>query len=395
MNQERMLAQFESFRHQFQDHLIGKDGQEISFTEAVSNLRSPKLALVESVRTLLKYHNDPIHIGHVFYRTVIAHLKTVHRIEVAKLAELEEHDKPNYDKFCEILGDALLSSDKDEDIFDRYHHRILRYHRDKIENAPSMGTIFHLLFVALGCKENSDTIFGTVTFIGDVTEFFQGDRMFKRSRINVKESFQRLNHTIAKLSETMSSKWGWDVLDKIDVQSALWLEFKNNKPKYDAYLHTVKGEEEQFASITKNYEHQLKQLPKETEKLDSVQQRLGRKALRNTLVKNVGRHCMVTGMDNEHLLRVTQIKPWSDCTDRSEQLDPHNCLLLSALWDAAFESGLVTFDDGGKSILSEELKHCKKSITQFKPKFRIVLTEKQKNYMQWHREHVFQASASG
>ncbi len=389
MNQDRMLAQFESFRNQFEDHLTGKDGQKISFTEAVSGLRTPKLALVESVRTLLKDHNNPVLIGHEFYQTVIKHLKTVHRIEAAKISDLEKHDKPNYDKFCAILGDALLSSDRDEEIFDRYHHRILSFHMEKIEHAPSRGTIFHLLFVALGCKENSDTIFGTVTFIGDVTEFFQGDRMFKRSRINVKESFRRLNNTIAQLSETMSSKWGWNVLDKIDVQSALWLEFKNNKPKYDAYLHTVKGEQEQFASITRSYEQQVKHLPKETEQLESVQQRLGRKALRNTLLKNVGRHCMVTGMENEHLLRVTQIKPWSDCADKSEQLDPHNCLLLSALWDAAFESGLVTFDDGGKSILSEELQHCKKSITQFKPKFRIVLTEKQKTYMKWHRENVF------
>lgn len=389
MNNDQMLTRFESFRHQFEDHLVGKDGQNISFTEAVSGLRVPKLALVKSVRELLKVQTDPTELGHQFYHTVLKYLKTVHRIEVAKLAELEENDRRSYNKFCAILGDALLSSDRDEEIFDKYHHRILSFHMEKIENAPSRGTVFHLLFVALGCKENSDTIFGTVTFIGDVTEFFQGDRMFKRSRINVKESFQRLNNTIAELSETMSSKWGWNVLDKIDVQSALWLEFKNNKPKYDAFLHTMKGEEEQFASISRNYEQQLKHLPDEPEQLDAVQQRLGQNALRSTLLKNVGRHCMVTGMDNEHLLRVTQIKPWSECKDKSEQLDPHNCLLLSALWDAAFESGLVTFDDGGKSILSEELKHCKKSITQFKPKFRIVMTEKQKTYMKWHREKIF------
>lgn len=390
MNNDRMLTQFESFRHQFEDHLVGKDGQKITFTEAVSSLRVPKLALVKSVRQLIKEHSDPTELGHLFYHTVLKYLKTVHRIEVAKLAELEEFDRRNYNKFCAILGDALLSDEKDEEIFERYHHRILSYHMEKIENAPSRGTVFHLLFVALGCKENSDTIFGTVTFIGDVTEFFQGDRMFKRSRINVQESFQRLTNTITQLSETMSSKWGWNVIDKIDVQSALWLEFKNNKPKYDAYLHTMKGEQEQFAAISKSYDHQMKQLPKETEQIDSVQQRLGHKALRSTLLKNVGRHCMVTGIENEHLLHVTQIKPWSKCTDRSEQLDPHNCLLLSSLWDAAFESGLVTFDEGGKSVLSEELKHCKKSITQFKPKFRIVQTEKQKSYMQWHRENVFQ-----
>ncbi len=39
--------------------------------------------------------------------------------------------------------------------------------------------------------------------------------------------------------------------------------------------------------------------------------------------------------------------PWSECSDE-QRLDVHNGLLLSALWDAAFDKGLVSFADDGR-----------------------------------------------
>jgi hypothetical protein len=46
--------------------------------------------------------------------------------------------------------------------------------------------------------------------------------------------------------------------------------------------------------------------------------------------------------------------PWSDCNDE-QRLDVHNGLLLSALWDAAFDQGLVSFGDDGKPCVSPSL----------------------------------------
>jgi len=44
------------------------------------------------------------------------------------------------------------------------------------------------------------------------------------------------------------------------------------------------------------------------------------------------------------LLRASHIVPWAEC-DNAQRLDVHNGLLLSALWDAALETGLVSFAD--------------------------------------------------
>ena len=54
------------------------------------------------------------------------------------------------------------------------------------------------------------------------------------------------------------------------------------------------------------------------------------------------------------LLRASHIVPWSDCNDEL-RLDVHNGLLLSALWDAAFDPGLVSFADDGTPLFGPKL----------------------------------------
>ena len=47
--------------------------------------------------------------------------------------------------------------------------------------------------------------------------------------------------------------------------------------------------------------------------------------------------------------------PWAECETDELRLDVHNGLLLSALWDAAFDCGLITFADDGTVLRSPEL----------------------------------------
>jgi predicted restriction endonuclease len=66
------------------------------------------------------------------------------------------------------------------------------------------------------------------------------------------------------------------------------------------------------------------------------------------------RRCPLTGITEPALLRASHIVPWSDCNDE-QRLDVHNGLLLSALWDAAFDQGLVSFADDGTVLASSLL----------------------------------------
>lgn len=68
--------------------------------------------------------------------------------------------------------------------------------------------------------------------------------------------------------------------------------------------------------------------------------------------------CAVTGCSNPALLRASHIKPWRH-SNNHDGLSPHNGLLLAAHLDAAFDAGLISFDDEGgilidKARLSDE-----------------------------------------
>jgi HNH endonuclease len=67
-----------------------------------------------------------------------------------------------------------------------------------------------------------------------------------------------------------------------------------------------------------------------------------------------GGRCPLTGITDPAFCAHLIIIPWSDCDD-AQRLDAHNGLLLSALWDAGFDQGLVSFVDDGTPLGSPKL----------------------------------------
>jgi len=96
----------------------------------------------------------------------------------------------------------------------------------------------------------------------------------------------------------------------------------------------------------------------------------------------------LTGILDTALLRASQIVPWKDCPSDAERLDVHNGLLLSALWDAAFDRGLVTFDDDGRPLLSPRL--SKTARAELRSQNSLSLTDKHRARLATHRSAFFQ-----
>jgi hypothetical protein len=94
--------------------------------------------------------------------------------------------------------------------------------------------------------------------------------------------------------------------------------------------------------------------PRTTEAERMVIQRIGQDVFREALMDYWGGRCPMTGITEPALLRASHIVPWTDCTD-AQRLDVHNGLLLSALWDAAFDRGLISFADDGSVLASPRL----------------------------------------
>jgi hypothetical protein len=96
-------------------------------------------------------------------------------------------------------------------------------------------------------------------------------------------------------------------------------------------------------------------LPRTTEAEYLVFQRVGQELFRQALLDYWNRRCPLTGVADLALLRASHIVPWAECETDALRLDVHNGLLLSALWDAAFDAGLVGFADDGAVLTAPTL----------------------------------------
>ena len=132
-------------------------------------------------------------------------------------------------------------------------------------------------------------------------------------------------------------------------------------------------------------------MPRATEAERLVVQRVGQDIFRDRLIDYWQGRCPLTGIADRALLRASHIKPWKDCETDDERLDAHNGLLLSALWDAAFDRGLVTFHDDGRPEFSPRLSEA--GIAELRWQNPIRLTEEHCAFLEWHRRHVFTSSA--
>ncbi|MBB5691865.1 HNH endonuclease [Roseomonas alkaliterrae] len=144
------------------------------------------------------------------------------------------------------------------------------------------------------------------------------------------------------------------------------------------------GPLETFLDKTRN-------LPRTTEAERLILRRVGQDIFREGLMAYWGGRCPLTGITEPALLRASHIKPWARCESDAERLDVHNGLLLSALWDAAFDTGLVTFEDDGTPRFAAGLSAEARAALRWSAPLR--LTAQHRAQLAWHRENAFDVAA--
>ncbi len=124
-----------------------------------------------------------------------------------------------------------------------------------------------------------------------------------------------------------------------------------------------------------------------TEREVIAKARIGQNFFRKEMIRLRGSRCQVTGITDKKLLRASHIVAWGDIEpDDPERLNPDNGLLLSALWDAAFDTGLVSFSDDGKPIFAASISQIAASALEIKTLGQLDLTEGQKVRLALHRK---------
>lgn len=142
----------------------------------------------------------------------------------------------------------------------------------------------------------------------------------------------------------------------------------------------------------REFELRTANLPKTTEAERLVVQRIGQDIFRARIMDYWQGRCPLTGITDVQLLRASHIVPWAKCESDQERLNVHNGLLLSSLWDAAFDSGLVTFDGEGQPIASPILGERALIALGIGDVPWLRLTPEHKDRLEWHRENVWRTA---
>lgn len=126
-----------------------------------------------------------------------------------------------------------------------------------------------------------------------------------------------------------------------------------------------------------------------TERESIVKARIGQGKFREQLLAKYGT-CIISGIDISKVLVASHIKPWAVSTNE-ERVSVNNGLLLSATYDRLFDSGLITFANEGKLIISRFVSEENRNKLQINNGqiYKLQSNMQMKAFLEYHNDVVF------
>lgn len=249
-----------------------------------------------------------------------------------------------------------------------------------------------LVLYNLYCSSNDESAFneavnffgakydliGYLMFIKDASKYLPirptvFDGVFAQLGINLKttancswQNYLSFIHVVNTIKDALASYFAIEVR-LIDAHSFLWqlarIDAIDFTPVFDAST------------------------PRQKDTMRAVSSRLGQHEYRKSLLALWKNSCSVTSCANQDLLVASHIKPWRECTENNEWLNPYNGLMLIPNLDRAFDQGLISFSDTGSILISPKLtvSDCEKLGISKSMALRFVLPE-HIPFLQYHRQ---------
>jgi Predicted restriction endonuclease len=140
-------------------------------------------------------------------------------------------------------------------------------------------------------------------------------------------------------------------------------------------------------------------LKKEGEDITSeTKRRKGQDYFRRMILANYNSRCAITGINIPQLLLASHIIPWAEKSHKKDRLNPCNGICLSALYDKAFDKGLITISpDDYKIRLSSVLREYE-TEDYYDINFGCIAGrmitlpsdyEPNRDFLAYHMDHVF------
>jgi putative restriction endonuclease len=176
----------------------------------------------------------------------------------------------------------------------------------------------------------------------------------------------------------------------------IWDEFFGNKELLIFESENILAQKENLTIESKFDEilFDIKDLKGEI-KLREVKTRVNQNVFRQIVVANYSGKCAITGIDLQELLFASHIIPWAK--NEVERLNPENGICLSALYDKAFDKGLIAVNESYHILISDKLKKKKQADyygKYFAPIENQLLISPQKyfpkkEFIQYHLDEIF------
>ncbi len=326
---------------------------------------------------------------------------------------------------CVIAGFNAKSNKGFNNIVD--FHQITKFQNEAEENMALAEDILFRLFrdeVPAQALEDMCVLWGRwypewsyLLFLRDDTKYLP----VKNSEKNHYDRFRKLGLDVSCLQsctwenykefiaihemirEVLVDRFDVDV-SLLDAHSFVWTLY--NAPadlssKYAESVERIKGGSDFVSSIRKRKEYSkhtseiiseieedfIANGVKGKEREVLIKARVNQGVFRERLLFRY-KKCCLCGVSNERLLTASHIKPWSASTE-DEKLDPDNGLILCPNHDALFDGGWITFDDNGNIVISDNLSDVDRLFLNVRPDMKIEIREKNKAYLEYHREEIF------
>ncbi len=181
------------------------------------------------------------------------------------------------------------------------------------------------------------------------------------------------------------------------IVQPIWDEFFHNQEELVFLSEQILAQKEND-SIENKYQDvlfDLKDLKGETA-IRQVKTRVNQSVFRQMVLANYSTKCAITGIDIPELLLASHIMPWSKSEEH--RLNPENGICLSALYDKAFDRGIIGINKNYEVILSTSLKK-KKDTVFYKNHFASIDNLKiieplkylpRKEFLEYHLDTIFQ-----
>jgi len=191
---------------------------------------------------------------------------------------------------------------------------------------------------------------------------------FKTSKRCSWENYSQYLYLINQLKGLLSECLSTEV-SILDAHSFAWI--------LSSQMKAEKSEEEKkYLSLSK------------TERDAIVKARIGQGQFRERLI-GYWKGCAITGCQEPKLLKASHIKPWSK-SKLEERLHIYNGLLLSPTLDACFDSGLISFDNCGKILISTKFNEKDMKALGINKDMKLsAIKPGHQKYLAYHRENIF------